>query len=391
MTQTVKPAVEHPIGAIASVKPRRALRWWHLIRWPAVFGALGVIAVVITVLVAMIVSRPDGPAAPVPAPSVSVPPVNNGGASLQRARHLLGTPPSQGAWFSGIWAGGGTAGTGRVDSFGAWRGTLVDAATVYPEAAGWQQIHDSHWHITTFDGFDGTLTYGLPMLPDKGEGDLGSIVAGTHDWVYKKVARDLVKAKRGRSIVRIGWEANGDWFRWAASADSATQFVAAYRHIAAVLRSVAPDLVIDFDIACGTVLRGQGDRLDALTKLYPGDDVVDLVGCDTYDWYHTKAFDEQSWLSSLQPADAVGIQDVANFARAHGKGLSVPEWGLASPREGGEGDNPFYLARMRLFFVANSDILVVENYFSEPTTSIANSIWEPDQNPRSSAVYVQLW
>ena len=139
------------------------------------------------------------------------------------------------------------------------------------------------------------------------------------------------------------------------------------------------------------MLRGQGDRLDALTKLYPGDDVVDLVGCDTYDWYHTKAFDEQSWLSSLQPADAVGIQDVANFARAHGKGLSIPEWGLASPREGGEGDNPFYLAQMRLFFVANADILVVENYFSEPTTSIANSIWEPNQNPRSSAVYVQFW
>ena len=124
---------------------------------------------------------------------------------MQRARHMLGTPPSHGAWFSGIWAGGGTAGTGRVDSFGAWRGTPVDAATVYPEAAGWQQIHDSHWHITTFNGFDGTLTYGLPMLPDKGEGDLGSIVAGTHDWVYKKVAQDLVRRSAGvRSSGSVG-------------------------------------------------------------------------------------------------------------------------------------------------------------------------------------------
>jgi hypothetical protein len=59
----------------------------------------------------------------------------------------------------------------------------------------------------------------------------------------------------------------------------------------------------------------------------PGDDVVDLVGCETYDWFHTKAYDEASWLSAIQLADAVGIQDVANSARAHAKGLSIPEWG----------------------------------------------------------------
>jgi hypothetical protein len=41
----------------------------------------------------------------------------------------------------------------------------------------------------------------------------------------------------------------------------------AYRHIATVLRSIAPDLIIDFDIACGPVLSGQRNRLDALTKL----------------------------------------------------------------------------------------------------------------------------
>ena len=107
--------------------------------------------------------------------------------------------------------------------------------------------------------------------------------------MYRKVARDLVTEGRGRSIVRIGWEANGDWFRWNATARTAPQYVAAFRHIVGVLRSVAPDLVIDFDISCGVPLRGQKDRLAALTELYPGDDAVDIVGCDTYDWYNTKA------------------------------------------------------------------------------------------------------
>jgi hypothetical protein len=64
---------------------------------------------------------------------------------------------------------------------------------------------------------------------------------------------------------------------------------------------------------------------------------------------------------------------------------------LASPTEGGSGDNPLYLERMRSFFEANADILVLEGYFSEPATSIANSLWDPDQNPRSAETYARLW
>ena len=311
--------------------------------------------------------------------------------SLQRTRAVLGPPPSGGRWHSGIWAGGGIAQTQRVNAFGTWRGTPTDAATQYPERMTWQAIHDSYWHLATYTGFDGILVYGLPMLPDKGRDDFGTIVQGEHDWVYRKVARDLVREGRGRSIVRIGWEANGDWFRWDATNRTADQYVAAFRHIVAVLHSVAPDLVIDFDISCGVPLRGQHDRMAALTRLYPGDDAVDIVGCDTYDWHNTKAQDEASWRALIRPPDEVGIADVADFARAHGKGLSIPEWGLASPAEGGLGDNPFYVEKMRSFFEANADVLVLESYFSEPDTSLANSIWDPDQNPRSSAVYARLW
>jgi hypothetical protein len=300
-------------------------------------------------------------------------------------------PPSGGKSYSGIWAGGGPASTARVQAFGIWRGTATDSVTVYPQAYTWQDIHDSDWHVNTYQGFDGILVYGLPMLPDSRDGDFASIVAGKHDWVYEQVARDLRAAGRARSVVRIGWEANGDWFPWKATARSARGYIAAYRHIVAVLRTTLPDVVIDFDIACGTPLRGQQDRLDALNLLYPGDDAVDIVGCDTYDWYQTRVFDEASWEASIRPHNRVGIGDVAEFARRHGKGLSIPEWGLASPTEGGSGDNPLYLERMRSFFEANADILVLEGYFSEPATSIANSLWDPDQNPRSAETYARLW
>ncbi|MBA8793251.1 hypothetical protein FHX74_000845 [Friedmanniella endophytica] len=327
-----------------------------------------------------------------PVPSVSVTPIPGGvRPGLQRARTLLGTPPSGSPWFSGAWVGGGVATAQRYKAFGTWRGKPLDAATTYPASGSWSEISESNWHISTFNGFPGVLVYGLPMLPTNDPGDFDSIVRGEHDDVYRQVAKDLLANQRGRAIVRIGWEANGDWFPWNTRASQAAAYRNAFRHIVGVLRSVAPDLVIDFDLACGTKLRGQDSRTDALTDLYPGDDVVDLVGCDTYDWYNTITTDDATWARTQHPSSSVGIGDVAAFARAHGKGLSVPEWGLADPSQQGRGDNPLFIERMRGFFEANQDILVLESYFSEPETSIRNSIYDPVQNPASAAAYRRLW
>jgi hypothetical protein len=326
-----------------------------------------------------------------PLPHQEVDGAAGGPAGLERARTLLGAPRSGGAWLSGVWPGGSNISGERADEFGRWRGMATDAGVTFPATQTWQQIHDSSWHIDTYDGFGGVLAYGLPMLPTDDDGSLRSIARGEHDWVYRKVAQDLVDHDRGRSIVRIGWEANGDWFPWNTRAGQAADYVAAYRHIVGVLREVAPEVVIDFDVACGTPLRGQSDRMDTLTKLYPGDDVVDLVGCDTYDWYHTTSTDPEGWQLTQRPRDAVGIADVADFARNHGKGLTVPEWGLASTEEGGAADNPYFIERMREFFDANADILVMENYFNEPATSLANAIWDPVMMPKASEAYRRLW
>jgi hypothetical protein len=371
---------------LTTTKPKSRLRPW-------IFVAALIIAALVVGSVLFLprdrsayVSFREAPQQPVPSQSAEVRP-----APDLRARKLLGTPPSGGPWFSGAWAGGDHASTKRVVAFGSWRDTPTDAATVYTETGTWQEIYDSNWHITTFKGFDGILSFGVPILPEEARGDFSAVAQGKHDRIYEDLARDLIANGRGRSIVRIGWEANGDWFPWSAEAADAAGYVAAYRHIVGVLRDIAPKLVIDFDLACGTSLRGQNGRLDALNLLYPGDDVVDLVGCDFFDWYGTTSTDEASWMRSIKPEKAVGIQDVADFARAHGKGLSYPEWGLASHQERGAGDNPYFIEKMRSFFEANADILVLEAYFSEPETSLANSIWDPAQMSQSAEVYKRLW
>jgi hypothetical protein len=47
----------------------------------------------------------------------------------------------------------------------------------------------------------------------------------------------------------------------------------------------------------------------------------------------------------------------ANFARAHGKRLSIPEWGVTYRSEGhGGGDNPRFIANM-IHFIEDPDQL----------------------------------
>lgn len=88
--------------------------------------------------------------------------------------------------------------------------------------------------------------------------------------------------------------------------------------------------------------------------------------------------------------NAVGPADVAAFARARNKGLSFAEWGLARAWDG-NGDNPFFMRKVKQFFDANSDTLVLECYFNVPDKPMRNSLWtEAPQNPKAAAVYHKL-
>lgn len=184
------------------------------------------------------------------------------------AERYIGRSASAHSWYSGAWTGGYLSGT-RAKRWGAWRGTVSDAALTYPERGTWQKIAGSTWHIDTFKNFRGVLVYGMPLLPSDGSSSLADVAAGKHDAVFRKVARDLQRRNRGRSIVRIGWEGNGHWYPWSADASNAADYRRAFARVSTVMKKSAPKLVIDFDINCGSPLRGGSNRLDALTKLYP--------------------------------------------------------------------------------------------------------------------------
>ncbi len=293
------------------------------------------------------------------------------------------------AWTSGVWTGG-SMGAGSAQQFALWRGSRVETATTYPAYETWEELTGSEWHVSVFAGFSGRLVYGLPLLPKAG-GSLTDVAAGARDDVWRSVAGDLVKHRFGDSYVRVGLEANGTWFPWGTTASTAGQFIDAFRHVVKVMRDVGPDLRFVFDITCGAGLPGSTGRLDSVTRLYPGDDVVDVVGCDVYDSYTTSVRSAADETNVLRPADAAGLLDVLEFARSHGKLFAVPEWGLTKESAQGAGDNPVFITVMQRFFARNAKYLAFENYFNEPGDYLQSSLWESAQNPAASRVYRRLW
>jgi len=301
---------------------------------------------------------------------------------------MYGRPASGLPWHSGMWTGGEMS-TRRIAQAAAWIGHPYDFVTTYPGYDTWAALGDSDWAVGMYDGFAGRLSYGLPLLPRDRRGRWTDITSGAHDATFRTIARQLVAHGRGDSAIRVGLEANGDWFPWAATASSAAQYQAAFRRVVTVMRAQAPRLTFWFDTSAGFGLPGQSGRLDALTVLYPGDAYVDGVSMDHYDFYQLSATSPLRWSQALTPRSGAGLADAAAFARAHGKGFAVPEWGTHATM--GPGDNPFFIQQMYDFFQANRDVLVFECYFNEPAPYIRNAIWGPVQMPRSSALYHALF
>ena len=122
------------------------------------------------------------------------------------------------------------------------------------------------------------------------------------------------------------------------------------------------------------------------------DAFADLFAAANYDFYQLVAQNDAQWAFAKAPVPGAGLDHAAQFARNHGKGMWLGEWGVHSTQ--GPGDNPFFMKKMWEWCVANSDILVGENYFSEPDAYIACAIWNPSgspQNPNSAKVWRDRW
>jgi hypothetical protein len=279
-------------------------------------------------------------------------------------------------WASGVFIPGDSA--AAHDSFGAWRGAKTDVSVTWPARSNWNDVINSTWLYDRWKNAPQTLVLGLPPFPENVGATLDACANGSYDAQWRQFGTTIKNSGiSDRTIIRLGWEFNGNWYAW--SARNPATFAACWRKVYSAAESTAPGLRWDWNVNRGASQLGIDAR-----NAYPGDAYVDIVGVDSYDGW-PGATNEATWNEHYN--GAFGLKFWSDFATSHGKKLSVPEWGVypgtAWAGHNG-GDNPFYIAKMFGFFKEVKGNLAYEAYFNEPASYYAGAL---SMNPKAAAEY----
>lgn len=211
-------------------------------------------------------------------------------------------------------------------------GRQFDFICCNTDHTSWSKFGASSWGL--FVDSDGVFVQNADRIPT-----LKSLTT---------VAQRVEARCPGRKIARIGhepfvgypWQVHG-WEDVPSNESDAViarkgRYIDAFRYIATFLKQRGTGWLIDY----------QGNGPWSLTNnhpegngrwLYPGNDVVDIIGVDVYD--------VRPW------ADVKARLDYTHaFARDHGKQMSIPEWGIwlndNNVKAGAHGDNPAFIQNM---------------------------------------------
>ena len=185
-----------------------------------------------------------------------------------------GTQPS---WTSGVYLPMGTPAS--VAGFGTWRGAPVKVATVWPNRSSWNDITNPSWLYQGWKGAPETVAFGVAMLPENVPGvSLQACAAGSYNSYWRQFGTNISAYGLGKSIIRLGWEFNGNWYVWQAT--NPTTWAACWQQIVTSARTTAPGLQWDWNVN-----RGVSAGLADPTLAYPGNAYVDTIGVDSYDMW----------------------------------------------------------------------------------------------------------
>ncbi|MEV6834361.1 glycosyl hydrolase [Streptomyces sp. NPDC051133] len=325
-------------------------------RWA---GAAAAIAVSVALAAgpgcATAVVRATGPAAPAPSAAP---------ASAE-------TVPAFGAFL-----GSGPLGIARMAELSQWLGgTELLVAHTYLPGDRWRDIEGlpgflDAWAQWRREKAGRMLVLNVPMqernedfVPDdQVRWLLAQGAAGAFDEHFRTLAERLVELKVPDTVIVLGWEMNGTTYTHRCAPDPQA-WKTYWNRIVTTMRAV-PGQRFRFDFA-----PSRGHDAVPWTECYPGDDTVDIIGMDAYDQPAGLSFDEQV-------REPYGLQQQVDFARAHGKPLSYPEWGLFR-----NGDDTAYMRGMLAWIDEH------EPLYNTLTDYCPHGVWECSGNPLSSEVY----
>lgn len=149
---------------------------------------------------------------------------------------------------------------------------------------------------------------------------------GLKDQYIRQMAKDIKNYNKD-IIIRLFHEANGNWYDWAigdSKVNTNETYIAAFRHVVDIFREVgATNVKWDFNVNASSVGSGA-----SYLGHYPGDDYVDIISMDGYNWGTT-----QSWGSTWQSFDQIFLQ-AYNTVKVKNKPMAISEF--ASAEIGGD-------------------------------------------------------
>jgi len=341
-------------------------------------------------------------------------------ASVGRVNASI-TPPTDNtsAPFMGIYGGGigndsnysgidhGDYTTGWLYRSGLWQHdgeSFTNWADI--EGPGWALDPWLKWRAINPNG---TIEFTLPLLPGSGHTPLaGTSLAqgatGAYNAHFATLADNLnARGLTTNIIIRLGHEFTGNWYPWCPTNGADAQNYAKYWHQVVTTMKARPGCSgLKFDW-CGACAANDGNY--SMDVAYPGtyypDTDVDYIGCDIYDaswaanaygyasvsgtWVWSQSAPTVVYPPTFTAAQILAAQQIAwsnmsgtgnngltawkNFAAAHGKPMSIPEWGCISRSDfRGGADNTNFIQQMYNFIYNPANNVGYHSYFDYGTT-----------------------
>jgi Glycosyl hydrolase family 26 len=210
---------------------------------------------------------------------------------------LPNLPPAS-ASYLGVFAKGAPASYSSVTTFAKATGAQPDLVMYY---SGWYVPFPTSFADTAAD--HGAVPL-VQMNPDRPQGpiSLAQIAAGQYD-AYLSSYAEAVRAYKHPVILSFGHEMNGDWSSWGYKHTSPAVFIAAWRYIVKLFRTLGARNVT-WLWTVNIINDGQAGNISSPNAWWPGNSYVNWVGIDGY-------YLKPSW--QFAPLFGPTIRDVQAF------------------------------------------------------------------------------
>jgi hypothetical protein len=252
-----------------------------------------------------------------------------------RAGSTGARPGSGPIWRWNGWVSG-AAGPETLDgSFSTFRGEPIGLVGAWADREEASQTEMST--VETFAHFDGEMDIAVGGLVRGETWEQAAAGRFVPRWTTAVRRLKALRGGKGTTYIRIAHEMNGDWMPWGVTSVNLAAYKKGYRLYASIVRREFPEARLTWS-------PNGGNHTDvSIDDLWPGDDVVDVIGPDIYD-FDQDATTASSWAGEStawqSPHTPSGLEAWRKYAFRRDRPMALPEWGLAA------GDDPEWIRRV---------------------------------------------